>query len=86
MLAEALASVSVIHVGLVLAASGAFWLLTNWLLRDALERIAKQERAKGIDPQFDAFHTQWLRQIEENGGRPLRAEADLVDEAFALRD
>ena len=50
-----------VMVGLVFIA--AFWFLTERLLVAAERQIAKRDRGKDVDPQYERFHARWLRKV-----------------------
>ncbi|MCI0681018.1 MAG: ABC transporter permease [Gemmataceae bacterium] len=41
----------------------AYWILTQRLLIAAEKRVAKVDRNKDVDPQYDWFHQRWLEKI-----------------------
>jgi ABC-type transport system involved in multi-copper enzyme maturation permease subunit len=64
----------------------AFWLLTRHLFIATERLIAKRDRAKEIDPQFQTFYDRWLRQIEQKRRKPAEIVPLPLDEPLPLHD
>lgn len=72
-------------VGLAFSLVAAFGLTRHIFI--ATERlIAKRDRAKEIDPQFQTFYDRWLRGIEEKRRKPAEIVPMPLDEPLPLHD
>jgi ABC-type transport system involved in multi-copper enzyme maturation permease subunit len=71
-------------LGFSLAA--AFWLLTQRLFIATERLIARQDRAKEIDPQFHKFYDRWLAQIEEKRRKPAPMVPVEFDEPLPVQE
>lgn len=62
----------------------AFWLLTHRLLIAAERQIARRDRARDVDPQFDQFHARWLRQVMVAARAPRPIDPALFEQPLPM--
>jgi hypothetical protein len=62
----------------------AYWILTHRLLVAAEKQVAKVDRNKDVDPQYDWFHQRWLREIGLTAHMPKPPDPALLSQPLPL--
>jgi ABC-type transport system involved in multi-copper enzyme maturation permease subunit len=62
----------------------AYWILTHRLLVAAEKQVAKVDRNKDVDPQYDWFHQRWLHEIGLTAHMPKPPDPELLNQPLPL--
>lgn len=62
----------------------AYWILTHRLLVAAEKRVAKVDRNKDVDPQYDWFHQRWLHKIGLTAHMAVPPDLELLSQPLPL--